>query len=296
MKKTGSKILAIAFFLTILIGMAACARKPAPAPEQTPTVHMQPTPTEAPMAARVNGEGLLLVEYEAELQRYQAAAAQLNESADVQAASQAVLDELIGQILLAQAAAQQNFVVDDATLQSRYETLQQSAGGSEALQTWMGENFYTEESFRLALKRNIAAAWMRDQIMDATPASTEQVHARQILVDSQNEAEAILRQLQVGAAFETLTVQYDPLTGGELGWFPRGYLLQAEVENAAFSLEPGSFSGIIASSYGFHIIEVLEKDPAHALSPDALLFVQRAELEKWLQQQRASAAIEVLIP
>ncbi len=142
----------------------------------------------------------------------------------------------------------------------------------------------------------MAATWMRSQVSAAVPAAAEQVHARQILVDSQSEAENVLRQLQAGTAFDTLAYQYDELTGGELGWFPRGYLLQPDVENAAFSLEAGGYSGVISTSYGYHIVEVIEKDPQHALSPDALSFLQRQALASWLEQQRSQSAIEITIP
>jgi len=248
------------------------------------------------MAARVNNEGIVLSEFQAELQRYQAAAQQLNETYDEQIATQEVLDELINQTLLAQRAAQQNYVVDDASLQTRLDSLTQEIGGADALQTWYSQNFYSEESFRQALARNMAAAWMRDQIIADVPSTAEQVHARQILVKNQSEADSILMQLQAGTSFEELAYQYDPLTGGELGWFPHGYLLQQDVENAAFSLQAGEFSDVILTSYGYQIIEVIERDAQHTLSPDALLFMQRSALQSWLEQQRAQSSIEVYVP
>lgn len=264
---------------------------------RTPEPTLEPTPTEAPMAARVNGEGVLLSEYEAEMQRYQAAVEQLGQTYDAAIASQEVIDELVNQTLLAQSAAAQGYAVDDVGLQTEIDTLTESAGGMEAFQAWLAANYFNEESFRNALKRNMAASWMKDKIAADVPTSTEQVHARQILVSSQSEAEALQRQLQAGTAtFETLAFQYDDLTGGELGWFPRGYLLVQEIEDAAFSLEAGSFSNVISSSYGYHLIEVIEKDPAHGLSPDALLFMQHQAFEGWLEQQRGQSSIEITIP
>jgi len=277
----------------ILLSAASCAGK---APAATPTPTLEPTPTEAPMAARVNGEGILLSEFEAELQRYQAALQTAGETYDPAAASQEVIDELVNQTLLAQAAAAQNYAISDPDLQTEIDELSEQAGGDAALQAWMSQNYYNDVSFRIALKRDMAATWMRSQVSAAVPAAAEQVHARQILVDSQSEAENVLRQLQAGTAFDTLAYQYDELTGGELGWFPRGYLLQPDVENAAFSLEAGGYSGVISTSYGYHIVEVIEKDPQHALSPDALSFLQRQALASWLEQQRSQSAIEITIP
>jgi peptidyl-prolyl cis-trans isomerase C len=248
------------------------------------------------MAARVNGEGILLTEYQAELQRYQAGIQEAGEAYDEANASQAVLEVLENQTMLAAAAQQQGYSVDDAALQARLDELTQEAGGSEQLQSWLSANFYTEDSFKTALKRDMQATWMKQQIIAGVGTTAEQVHARQILLDSQAEADGILAQLQSGASFEDLAYGYDSLTGGELGWFPRGYLLQPAVEDAAFSLEAGGYSGVISTSYGYHIVQVIEKDAQHVLSPDALLFIQRQALNSWLEQQRGQASIEVLVP
>ncbi len=65
----------------------------------------------------------------------------------------------------------------------------------------------------------------------------------------------------------TLASEADPVTRGDLGWFPRGYLLQPEVEEAAFSLQPGEVSQVIKSAIGFHLVQVIEKDPARPVDP-----------------------------
>lgn len=248
------------------------------------------------MAARVNGEGLLLSDYEAELKRYQAGMSELGQDFDPSFAKEEVLKMMTDQVLLAQAAGKQGYVADEAALQNRYEELAAEAGGAEALTTWINQNFYSEESFRRVLTLDMAAVWMRNKILAEVPTTADQVHARQILVADENEAFAVERRLQVGTSFETLAYEYDPLTGGDLGWFPAGYLLQPDVEKAAFSLQAGQNSGIIPTSYGFHIVFVMERDGQHPLAPEALLFVQRIALEKWLTDERAKSTIEILVP
>ncbi len=292
-KLTTRKILQLSFALLLIAG---CQPKPDAGNVQPQSVILTPTPTEAPMAARVNGAGLLLSDYDEELKRYQAGLSELGQAYDPAIAKETVLKMMTDQELLAQAAIKQGFASDDAALQARYEELAAEAGGAEALQTWMSQNFYSGESFRRALARDMAAVWMRNKIMAEVPTTADQVHARQILVTDENEALAVERRLQVGASFETLAFEYEPLTGGDLDWFPAGFLLQSDVEKAAFLLQAGQFSGIIPTSYGFHIVYVMERDAQHPLSPEALLMVQRLALEKWLADERAKSTIEVLVP
>ena len=83
---------------------------------------------------------------------------------------QRVLDDLIDQALLAQAAQEKGFTVDEAMLQERIKRLASDLGGDQALQTWLTTYHYDEQSFQRALARSIGAAWMRDQIAAATTA------------------------------------------------------------------------------------------------------------------------------
>ena len=168
-------------------------------------------------------------------------------------------------------------------------------GGADALAAWQSEHGYTDESFQSALKRAAEAAWMRDKIIAAVPGTAEQVHAQQILLYNEDAARKVADQLSAGAKFADLAVLYDPNTGGELGWFPRGYLLEPELEETAFSLEPGQYSDVIATEVGYHILLVVERDPQHLLSPDAYLVMQEKALGDWLAQKRTESDI-VLAP
>lgn len=267
-------------------------------PEVTNTQTPIPVPslTPQPLAATVNGEGILLEDYEAELQRLQDAQTETGVQLTAEEQNQMVLDELIARSLLAQAAARNGFVIDDAALQEEMDKLASDAGGSEALTTWMNDNHYNDESLRRSVRLSNMAAWQRDQITTTVPQNAEQIHARQILVQDRQEAESILRQIQQGVSFDDLATAYDPLTGGELGWFPRGYLFLPEVEEAAFNLQPGETSQIIESSYGFHMIQVIERDPQHPLTEDAWQTLAHQAVQSWVLEQRQSADIQLFIP
>lgn len=285
-------------FSLLLIGclLAACVKStPTPEPSATPTPQ-PPTPTPLPLALRVNGEGVLLSDYEAELARLVQAQTTLNQLTSPEEQKNLVLTNYVDQLLLTQAATQNGFSVDDATLQARIDKLATDKGGIDKLIAWQSANGYTDESFRTALRREIMAVWQRDQIINAVSTTAEQIHARQILVQDEANATDAYQKLQDGMDFAELANVYDPTTGGDLGWFAAGTLTQPEVDAAAFALEEGQYSTVIKSAIGYHIIYVIERDPQHTLSINGRLILQKAAIEKWLADARSVSTIELLVP
>ncbi|MGB9521467.1 MAG: peptidylprolyl isomerase, partial [Anaerolineales bacterium] len=237
------------------------------------------------------GEGIPLAEYQAELQRYQAAFG--TELATDQ--KEQVLNDLIDQVLLAQAASKASFTVDDAMVEEHLKQLQDQMGGESALQSWMQALHYSHTDLKQALSRQIAATWMREKIFADTPKNAEQVHARQILLYQADKATQVLELLKSGKDFAALAEQYDPLTYGDLGWFPRGFLLDAKLEEVIFALAPGAYSDVIQTAAGYHIVQLIEKDPNRPLEADTYQAMQLSALHNWLAQQRQSSQIEILV-
>lgn len=283
----------------LVLGLSACASLSGPTATPTPALPTQtpipPTPTPPPLAAIVNGEWITEAEFQAEVDRYLVAGQAMENNLGTDEAAQVVLDDLIAQVLLAQAAREGGFEITEADLESRLESLSSEIGGVDALAVWQSEHGYNDESFRSALKRAAEAAWMRDKIITGMPGTAEQVHAQQILLYNEDTARKVADQLDAGASFADLAALYDPNTGGELGWFPRAYLLEPELEEAAFSLEVGQYSDVIETEVGYHILLVLERDPQHQLSPDAYLVMQEKALQDWLAQKRTESDV-VLAP
>ena len=252
----------------------------------------QPSPTTEPLAAQVNGEPVSLVQFQAELARYQAASGTELATQD----QQRVLEAMIDQLLLAQAAAEAGYVLDDAAVQARLDQLSAEAGGPQALLDWLASHGYVLETFRQDLAQAAEAAWMRDQIAASIPPAVEQVHARWLRFNNLDEAQQVLAQVRAGADFSALAAEADPLAKGDLDWFPRGYLVDATLEEAAFLLQPGEVSEVIESSLGFVLLQVIERDPARALTPDALRRLQSQAVQAWLEQRRAESSIQVYLP
>lgn len=89
------------------------------------------------------------------------------------------------------------------------------------------------------------------------------VKARHILVEKEEDAKAILAQLKKGADFATLAKEKSKCPsaprGGDLGWITKGRM-DPEFEKAAFALKKGEMSGVVKSSFGYHIIKVDDVD------------------------------------
>ncbi len=283
--------------LAVVLGLSACASLGAsntPTPELPTSTPLPPTATPPPSVAIVNGEYITTAEFQSELERFKTSQTAQGLSFTEEDANKAVLEDMITQTLLVQAAREANFTLTDADLQARIDALASDIGGADALSTWQSTHGYDEASFRIALRRSVEAAWMRDKIIADVPMSVEQIHLRQILTYNQEDAQTALDQLKAGADFDELAALYDPVTLGELGWVPQGYLLDASADEAVFALEAGQYSAIIRTDAGFHIFKALERDN-HLLSPDALLTLQELELRGWVAEKRASSDI-VLAP
>lgn len=288
--------------LVIAMLLSACENEQAPSPTadtplpivdptSTPT-SLPPTPTPIPLAVTINGEAITLDEFDAELNRY-LSANENDEEIDSSAARTIVLEDLISQTLLMQAASEQGFELSEEEFSTRFENLILQAGGEDEFNGWMQRNGFDIESMKNALRRSIFAAWERDQILAEVPLAVPQVKIRQIFLLDADQANQILRDLESGREFATVAFEIDPLIGGDLGWVPRNFLLHKEIEEAAFALQPGEFSQVIETSVGYHIIQVVEVDEEHRLSPAARLIWQEIALRDWLDQRRSESQIEI---
>ena len=88
---------------------------------------------------------------------------------------------------------------------------------------------------------------------------------------ARNKALDILKQLKNGADFAEMAKKYSEDTtaaaGGELGWNVKGETsLRTEFENAAFAMNKGQMSDLVQTDFGFHIIQVEDKEAVRVKS------------------------------
>jgi parvulin-like peptidyl-prolyl isomerase len=138
------------------------------------------------------------------------------------------------------------------------------------------------------------------------PTTAEQVRASYIQLDDAALAQSVLERAQAGDDFAFLAEQnsVDRVTGengGDLGFFAPGGLLVPEVDAAAFALQPGEISDVIAVANAdgtttYYIVKVTERDPARELAADARYKLLQAAFDSWLDALRGSAVIERFVP
>jgi len=131
----------------------------------------------------------------------------------------------------------------------------------------------------------------------------QEVRARHILVETEDQAKEIVAELKKGANFEELakTKSKDPgaaAQGGDLGYFTKEQMVP-EFADAAFKMEKGQVSDPVKSQFGWHIIRVEDKRKKPAPEFDAVksqleTYVTRKAQADLVTKLRDSAKIERL--
>ena len=131
-------------------------------------------------------------------------------------------------------------------------------------------------------------------------AGEQEVHARHILVESEDEAKAVAEDLKKGADFAELAKKKskDPgaSDGGDLGFFTKDQMVP-EFSAVAFTLEPGKISDPVKSQFGWHIIKVEEKRNRKApefeqVKSQIETYVTRKAQAEYVAKLREAAKIE----
>jgi len=163
----------------------------------------------------------------------------------------------------------------------------------DALKTQAG---ISESQYREILRGQLLRDKVREQIVADVPTSGPQVHARHILVKTEEEAKQARQRLLNGEDFAKVAEEVSTDTGsakngGDLGWFGLGKMVP-EFEKVAFNQPIGEISEPVKSQFGYHIIEVLERDDNRPLSPSELDQARQDRFRKWLDEQKANGDIQ----
>lgn len=251
--------------LMILMGVACSSKEPL-----------------SPVLASVNGEVVTLAEFrqalDNQLWKYGEGVAFSDKK--YQAIGQEVLEALLRHKLLLQAAEKKKIAISNSDLEKHLSIYQDRYADLKEFEKFLqshGETFEEFQHQRLEyLKINELFKIITSEVAPLTPEDLkthyknqkekfrfpEQVHARQIVTDTLEKANALREMLQKKVSFKELAEKYsltpDRAKGGDLSWFSRG-VMPEEFDAICFKLPVGKLSDVIKTRYGYHIFEVLEK-------------------------------------
>lgn len=156
---------------------------------------------------------------------------------------------------------------------------------------------YTFDDYRKIIEIGLLRGKLNDALGEAVKTTEEQVHVQHILVETFDEAMKIRARLEAGEDFAKLAEELstDPsakTNKGDLGWAARGAFVK-EFEDVAFSLPVMQVSQPVTTTFGIHLIRVLEKDPNRPLDAASLAQRKARALSDWLQQIRALATTRI---
>lgn len=290
--------------------------------------------------AEVNGEPIYRSQVEGEYARQTAALPEPLAPAEAAARKLRILDQLIGEKVLWQRAAQAGLLASDNEVEARFEELRASLTEEEFARQLAAQKM-TPETLKAELRRDIAIRKLLDQSVAAGVAVGErevtdyyeqhkiqfrsvetQFRVAYILVtpqrdpevrnlrndDAQSDADArrkiqlLQERLRAGDEFAELARDYseDPMTalgGGDLGYFPESALAATApaLRAAVIAMEVGQVVGPIRTGKGYHLVKLLERDPAgqRDLSDPKVRDNIRARLLRQKRQLLEAAYVEM---
>lgn len=230
-----------------------------------------------------------------------------------------LIDNLIDRELLYQLAQSRNIKIRNNWIERAFAEMKAQFSNTKAFNNHLKQTGLTEVQLRAHITKGlIVRRLLRREVIRQTKVSEaemqafyrkhpeffqskEQVRVRHILVafnrkgkpvphgDALQRIQSIQMMLSEGRDFASLAIEYsdDPSKGrgGDLGYIERHHVV-APFSNAAFKLAPGQTSDIVETTFGYHLIQVVDRtEPA----PTAYRNV-RTKIERTLRRNKEKAA------
>ena len=136
-----------------------------------------------------------------------------------------------------------------------------------------------------------------DELTADVMTNVEQIHAQHILTATEEGAKQLIGMLDEGANFTKLANEQSSeqlrflangqtQTGGDLGWFPKeGSDLVPEFVEGAWPVQAGEYTTApVKTSFGWHIIKVLERDTDMELTEQQRNSIETSRYTKWYDE------------
>lgn len=228
-----------------------------------------------------------------------------------------VLDRMIEEMLVQQAADAAGVTVTPADIDAEIAKIKDRLGGQEQLDAAMTQYGITlpqlrdDQAFRIKATKILGTDIQATDVELAkyyeenlTMFDNREVNTRHILVPTLEEANAVRVELVAGKDFTELAKakSVDPSAaenGGNMGFNPRGKMVP-EYDEVAFALKKGELSQPVQTEFGFHVIQLIDAtgdtptfDSAKAKVKEAYISAQVSErIQPWLDDLKAKAKID----
>ncbi len=198
-----------------------------------------------------------------------------------------ITDQLISETALFEKALEEG-MDDSKEMKNRLAAIRRSAL-AEAYLTQQLEARVTEESLRKQYDE-----------MTAGFEGEKEVNARHILVETEKEAQEIVKEIKDGADFAKLAAEKSTgpsgPNGGSLGWFAKDAMV-APFAEAAFTLKKGAVSAPVQTQFGWHVIKVEDTrtqspPPFEAMEPQLRQQASQGVAQEIIAEVREGAKIE----
>jgi foldase protein PrsA len=153
-----------------------------------------------------------------------------------------------------------------------------------------------EQTIRNIIMMTLIRQEVREAVTSDVERTQEQVSIQHILVADEETALEVLDKLETGESFEDLALEYsldtsNSSTGGDLGWFGRGRMVNA-FEEAAFALEVGEISDAVQTDFGWHILKSNGKEE-RLLDINAYEQLRNQVFSEWLVEKQVEYQPEI---
>lgn len=221
-----------------------------------------------------------------------------------------ILDSLISNQVIINAAQEEDLGDIDTKVDEQIQTEKDMTG-----EDFFNQNLeylgVTEDEYKDLLRNNIIVTEYRNKKMAEYEVTDEEIQtyydensedmlqaqARHILVETEEEANNVLQRLEGGEDFAELATELsqDPgsaARGGDLGFFPKGTMIQ-EFEDFVFNAEVGEISEPIETQFGYHVIEVTDfKDSLEDYTEEIRTQIQGEKFVADMEERESNAKIE----
>jgi len=212
-----------------------------------------------------------------------------------------------GEVMLARQSLPQQYqqIPDEVLLPGLIDQLvDQEVLGQSSDEMTLATQLYIRNQERAAKAGDVVAGLLEAEVSDADLQAaydeqfadfegTEEFNAAHILVETEEEAQALVEELEGGADFTELAKERSTgpsgPNGGDLGWFGKGMMVEP-FEAALAELEVGEISGPVETQFGWHVIKLNDSRTSEAPSLEEV----RDQLTDQVRQQKLQEQLESL--